>query len=282
MTNSIIHITSLKEWPCQGGILVRTDGLIGDNIVASRAFQYILKKHPGKPVTIYNTYNHTPSRVKLLADLFQELIASRFIFSIVHKGRNHGPLNAEEEALFRDNYEAWYDCGPFERQFHNIRKSAPMLGSNLLKAWEDRKHDSYVALFRWSGFHNHYQLRNRPWNEWREIERLLIRLGKRPLLFGWDDPMPFEQGIIDLRRKLSVYETLLHIARCNLLISTVTFAPLFCQHYIPCLVLSDPSDITNLTTRWKVLSTYELFDVSSHDLSQLCSRIEELCSGTVS
>jgi len=282
MTNPLLHIESFKEWPCQGGVLVRTDGLIGDNIVASTAFRYIFKRHPGKQITIYNTYNHRFERVKLLADLFQELVSCGLIYAIIHKDRKHGPVNAEEEIVFRDNYETWYDCAPFETQFLKMRKSTPMLGPNLQKAWKDRKHDSkYVALFRWSGFHNHYQLRNRPWDEWREIERLLIKLGKRPLLFGWDDSMPFEKGIIDLRRRLDLYHTLFLLARCNLLISTVTFALLYCQHYIPCLVLSDPGDIKNLTIRWKVLSTYELYDASSNYLDRICSRIEELCTVVV-
>jgi len=277
MTNPILHIKSLKEWPCQGGILVRTDGLIGDNIVASTAFRYIFKRHPGKSFTIYNTYNHSFERLKLLADLFQELFADGLIYAIVHKGRKHGPLNTEEEAIFRENYDAWYDCAPFERQFLEMSKSTPMLGPNLQRAWEDEEPDSNcVALFRWSGYHSHYQLRNRPWIEWQEIERFLIKLGAQPLLFGWDDPMPFEDGVIDFRRKLGVYETLLDMAKCSLLISTVTFAPLFCQHYIPCLVLSDPNDISNLTKRWKILPTYELFDASSDYLGQLTIRIQEV------
>lgn len=260
-------------------IAVRTDGLLGDNIVASKAFSGIRASEGNLPLIIYSTYNHNPSRVWLIYDLFVELFCSKTIAKIIHKDRQHGPIiPTERHFLMKLGCKRVYDCGPFEREFQGLAKTKPMLGHAIQNVWANRRTRSdKVALFRWSGFHTHYPDRNRPFKEWQKIEQLLVDLGKQVMLFGWDDPLPSSQNVIDLRRKLSPYETLWYMAECDFLVSIVTFAPLFCQHYIPCLVLSDPRDIPNLKKRWNVSPRYEIFDASSDYLEPLCYRIKELC-----
>jgi len=259
-------------------IAVRTDGLLGDNIAASKAFLGIRASEGNLPLVIYSTYNHNPSRVCLIYDLFVELFHSKIIAKIIHSGRQHGPVTcAERHFLMKLGCRRVYDCGPFEREFQGLDKTEPMLGHAIRNVWVNRKTPSdKVALLRWSGFHTHYPDRNRPLKEWQKIEDLLLDLGKQIILFGWDDPLPCSRNVIDLRRKLSPYETLWYMAQCDFLVSTVTFAPLFCQHYIPCLVLSDHRDVPNLKKRWNVSTRYEVFDVSSDYLGPLCYRIKEL------
>ncbi len=249
---------------CAGTFAIRTDGLLGDSIVASSAFEWITSQRPGQSAVIYSTYGRDPTRLALLADLFQELFEDRWIRAIVHKGRAHGPVSRNEEIQLRAlGCEQCYDCGPFEQSFAKMSRGAPYLGARLRQAWDDRAGSTRrVALFRCSRFHDHYPLRNRPWDEWKWIEEQVIELGLKPCIFGWDDYMPTLKESHDYRRRLSVYQTLQEMANCRFLISTVTFAPLFCQHYCACLVISDPRDIENLRLRWKVRSEYKIFDAS--------------------
>jgi len=276
----IIYISkpnTISGLDLSGTIAIRTDGLLGDNIIASTAFSQIRILEQDRPFIIYSTYHHNSTRILLLYDLFKELFDTNVIQLILHKGRGHGPLQVNEKVFLKSlGCKSVYDCAPWEEGFFSLRRSLPMLGESMQKVWNSKASNlCNVALFRWSGFHTHYPMRNRPWHEWQVIERELLNLGYQIFLFGWDDPLPCGKEVIDLRRKLSVYETLKHMAQCRFLISTVTFAPLFCQYYIPCFVLSDTRDIPNLRKRWCVLSRYIIFDVSTNYLDDLCKAIRD-------
>lgn len=259
----------------EGTVAVRTDGLLGDNIVASTAFEDICRREKNAPLIIFNTYNHDSSRLTLLCDLFCEMINDGIISDILHYPRDHGALRDEERAfLLNLGCRAVYECAPFEKEFLGLSRGAPSLGERLNSRWHYRTGLSgRIALFRWSGFHRHHWCRNRPSEEWLEIQNTLQIHGKTPVLFGWDDPLPAGRGVIDLRRRLSVHETLMHMADCEFLISTTSFPPLFCQHFIQCFVLAAPEDISNLHTRWCVKDSYEMYDVSQDYLNALTERI---------
>jgi hypothetical protein len=152
-----------------------------------------------------------------------------------------------------------------------------MLGNQIQKIWNSRDTETRnVAIFRHSNFHLHYQQRNRPWGEWRIIEEFLLKNEFRVVLFGWDDFMPCSSGIIDYRRKLGIHKTLEILSQCRFLVSTVTFVPLYCQFFVPCFVLSDPSDIDNLVHRWRVLKNYKIYDVSNDYLTVLCNDLDKM------
>lgn len=248
---------------------IRVDGLIGDNIVASTTFKNIIEKEK-KQLVIFCTYNHEKTRIKLLADLYSELMFNGTIKCIIHYPRPHGPLTIKEKKYLKGiGCVKIYDCGPFEREFKNLKKDLPFLGKNLEKKWETKRSNKTVALFRWSGFHSHYQLRNRPYSEWEKIEGFLISRGFRCILFGIDDVLPNKNGLKDYRGKLTVYGTLKKMSECSLLISTTSFPPHFCQYFIPCLVLSDPGDVKNLKKKWGINNNFIVFDVNKKYLLQM-------------
>lgn len=263
-------------------IAVRTDGLLGDNIVASTAFEFILNSNPGHQIVVVNTYNHDPGHIVLLSDLFSGLIRKGVIRKILHFPRPHGPLTTcERRELLSAGSSAVYDCGPFEEEFHKLPKGKPFLGVARKELGNDQR-EILVALFRYSGFHSHYPLRNRPYEEWRKIERMIESCGARPVLFGLDDAMPITPSTIDLRGRISVYDTLAYVLSCRCLISTTTFLPLYAQHFIPCFVLSDPDDIPNLVYKWKVLQNFSILDVTKDYLHVLDRQLGRSLSNSFS
>lgn len=266
----IDNIFSTPEFRFPGTIGVRTEGLLGDNIVASTAFRGLINIHR-KPIIIFSTYTHDKERVNLLADLYSELISTNVIKGIIHFSRPHGPITDEQkDFLIKIGCQKVYDCGSFEDEFKTLQRGEPFLGEKLEKEWKSKKEkNNVIGLFRWSGFHAHYFLRNRPYKEWEIIEKFLIKRGFKCILFGQDDLLPNKNKFTDYRKKLTVYETLKKMAQCSLLISTTSFPPLFCQYYIPCLVLSDPGDIQNLKEKWEVSNNYKIFDVSKNYIEQI-------------
>ncbi|MFH1161984.1 MAG: hypothetical protein V1696_01780 [Candidatus Jorgensenbacteria bacterium] len=254
---------------------VRTEGLLGDNIIASTAFRGLINAHK-KPIVIFSTYTHDKERVGLLSDLYSELISKNVIKGIIHFSRPHGPITDEQRNyLLRMGCQKVYDCGPFESEFRGLQRGEPFLGEELGKEWKSQKRkNNTIGLFRWSGFHTHYFLRNRPYEEWEIIEKFLVEKGFECILFGYDDLLPNKNGFADYRKKLTVYETLKKMAQCSLLISTSSFPPLFCQYYIPCLVLSDPRDIENLKEKWEVSSNYKILDVTKNYINQIRTELD--------
>jgi len=135
----ITDISSVPDLNYPETVGVRTDGLLGDNIIASTAFRSIIN-NTGRPVVIFSTYNHDKRRVKLLADLYSELISEELIKSIIHYPRPHGPLQKEErDFLEKIGCEKVYDCGPFEKEFKQLQRGKPFLGKELEKELESKK-----------------------------------------------------------------------------------------------------------------------------------------------
>jgi len=163
---------------------------------------------------------------------------------------------------------AYYD--PVYRDFDKLPASLPKLGPDIFRHWRDTSRSTkMVGLFRRSAFHSHVPERNRPQEEWQEVEKMLAERGYEMTLFGHDDDMANSCNVTDYRGKLSIYETIKKMASCARLISVTTFLPIFCQFFIPCHVLVAPSDVEPVKKLWRMRDNYHILDVSKDWIAEI-------------
>jgi hypothetical protein len=288
--NFIQHVPDLAQRPGEkfpGAAAVHTEGLIGDHILISTTFDHALRDE--KPFVLFSTYYNNPwphrgkitrqqwhtmlvssipenmKRLRLVEDLFEEMITSGQLKGILYHPRKFGPFHEPEmRYLKRLGCDVMLDCSLYNPQYPQYPKSEPYIGRQMREAWKaPRGGDLTVALFRWSGIHGHYQDRLRPYPEWRAFEGWLLAQGFRPILFGYDDPLPNDHRLLDYRKRLSVYQTLREIAKCDLIVSVTSFPPVLGQYYVPCIVLADKKDIPNQRNFWKRTGRYQVVPITA-------------------
>jgi hypothetical protein len=270
-----------------GCVAVHTEGLIGDHILISTTFDRAIRDD--KPFLIYSTYYSNPyphrrsiiaqqwrqmlqgdiprnvKRLALIEDLLREFIEAGQLKAILYHPRKFGPFDESEIGYLKSvGCEMMLDCSLYNPQYSQYPKGDPYIGPVMRAAWEaPREREFKLALFRWSGIHNHYPDRLRPYPEWKKFEVWLLEQGVVPILFGYDDPLPNDHGLLDYRKKLSVYETLLEIAKCHLIVSVTSFPPVYGQYYVPCIVLADKRDIPNQRNFWRRTGRYHVVPIST-------------------
>lgn len=163
------------------------------------------------------------------------------------------------------------DGNVLSEEFHDYKQYTPKLGIEKQGRMQGR-----VCLMRRSHQHGHFPLRNRPYEEWYEIESFLVEEGFYPEIIGLDDPMPNKHDLPDYRGLLSPLQTLERCLGAELIISTATFVPVYTNHYVPTLVLSDPGDIRDLEEKWYHGRFARVFDVSRSYLREVKNCIKEI------
>lgn len=253
-----------------GRVVVRVPGLIGDNILASTRFETILARHEA-PLMILSTYPYAPTRLDLLDDLYRELLASGIVAEIVNSPYGNLLLDPADTKRFLDKGAvAYYD--PIYRDFTSLMVAIPKLGPGIRSHWQKtRREPKSVALFRRSAFHSHVPERNRPQNEWQEVEDMLSNQDYEMALYGYDDDLANTHNVTDYRGKLSIYGTLKSVAGFERVISVATFLPVFCQFFIPCYVLVASSDVEAVKKLWRMRDNYHILDVSKDWIGQIRS-----------
>jgi hypothetical protein len=117
---------------------------------------------------------------------------------------------------------------------------------------QPKTNNNKVALFRFSGFHQHVPLRHIKEEDWLNIEEHLLNLGLDVYLYGYDDPMKtLVKPENDFRKKLTILGTIKHAADSGLCISTTTYLPHYLHHFVPCLVYIDPIDTVPISLMWR-------------------------------
>lgn len=272
----IKHLLDIPGKVYHGTTVVRIHGLLGDNILAATRFRWIRNKHKA-PLTLVSTYTHPHcERQDLLPDLYRELLEDGTITQIFsHPVGNFLPDENHVRKLLHRGAKGFY--GPTMRDLKRIPvdPEGPYLGAALRERWQTKASPRRVAIFRWSGYHAHARLRLRPYNDWRQIEKTLVDAGYEVVLFGWDDPLPRIYATEDYRKKLSIYETLWEAATCGQLISVTTFLPVYCQFFMPCYVLTDPTDIGLQRKIWQMRhEAYQIIDVSKPFIKPILEKVK--------
>jgi hypothetical protein len=302
MNVEVVDFTKPVRHRHQGTFAVHTDGLIGDHCLVSTVFEMLLERHDA-PMVIYSTYTPNPwpyrrglkpehlqeiadlaprnrKRLDLVVDLLKELISANMIHGIYHFGRLFRDMDEmEKRYLWQMGCERVYDLSLISKQFIDMPKAMPYLGPEMRAEWERPKpHPLKIALFRWSAIHPHCTERLRPYNEWSRIERSLLECGMQPILFGYDDELPNDHGLLDFRKKLSVYGTLKAMAECAAMVTVTSFPPVFAQYYIPCLVLTDERDVSRQERIWKRTDRYEICPVKEGYQADLMRSLDKMIS----
>jgi len=251
-------------------VIVRVPGLIGDAILASTRFDSILKEHDA-PFMILSTYPYVPARLELVKDLYRELFENGTVAEMVNCPSGNPPLDSGSIKHFlAQGAIAYYD--PVYRDFDSLPATLPKLGPQIYRHWHETvRPEKTVALFRRSAFHSHVPERNRPQDEWQEAEKILVDRGYEMALFGYDDDLANIHNLTDYRHALSIYDTIKAAAGFEQLISVTTFLPIFCQFFVPCYVLADPTDIEAVKKLWRVRDNYHILDASEDWIAQIRS-----------
>jgi hypothetical protein len=96
-----------------------------------------------------------------------------------------------------------------------------------------------VGLFRYSAANKEWIQKNRPYEEWFEVEKWLKEKGYDCVIVGKDDPLPNECGFEDYRGKLSLRESLNLLCSCKKVICIQSWPSTVCQHYAPAYCIFD-------------------------------------------
>ena len=128
-------------------------------------------------------------------------------------------------------------------------------------------------IFRYSGYHKHCPKRNRPYEEWKQIEENLLSKGYIVYLLGKDDTMPLTEGVIDLRNTMNVLEVLDFSKDASICISTTTFIYVWQQFVCPTYVFADPCDVNTLNKIWKLNENLRVLDAGQNYMPYLKSCI---------
>lgn len=244
-------------------VAFRIHGLIGDVIKATTVLSPILKENPNKKFVILQSYNDATKK-SLVRDVFSDLINTGVVVGLfLNEYSMVGNISYHQYEFLRDIgcttiVDLYYYASDGYTYFN---KGIPYLGFPQPEANPHK-----VALFRFSGFHNHVRLRHIPENEWLDIEDHLLKLGLDVHLYGYDDTM--KTNVLkenDHRKKLSVLDTIKHAADSGFCISTTTFLPHYLSHFIPCLVFCDPSDLVLLSLHWRDTHKFMCVDTQLSD-----------------
>jgi hypothetical protein len=146
----------------------------------------------------------------------------------------------------------------------------PDLGFDL-----DRPKQQKAVLMRRSAWNAHYPERNRPVEEWSQIEARVLSLGYATFVVGIDDDMSLTPGVVDRRRSMPIRELLEFTTDASLVVSCTTFLPVFTQFVCPSLVICDPLDYESQIRNWKVTPDYRVYAAREGYLADLVTAIPE-------
>jgi hypothetical protein len=241
-------------------------GLLGDTILASTYFRELISKYPNKKWIIVHSYkekNKTQVVLDLLLPYFDNGQIKEYVYHFLPRCL---PMPREVVDLFVrcgvDDVEELSFAG-----FDKSKLTEPALGFNF-----DKPKLNKVILMRQSTWNPHFLERNRPYEEWHEIEKTLLEAHRIPHFIGIEDTMPIIAGI-DLRNRLSIRGVLEHSSDASLCISCTTFLPVFTQFVCPTLVICDPADYDNQMTNWKLTENYKVFPAEENYLNQILENI---------
>ncbi len=243
-------------------VALRIHGLVGDCIKATTIISAYLRENPEQQFVVLVSYNDASKR-GIVKDLFSKLVEKNIIVGLFF---NEFPLIGnvsfhQFQFLRSIGCENILDLYFYNSEVYNITDTGPAyLGFENLEIDSNK-----IALFRFSGFHQHVPLRHIPEEEWLTLEFHLLHLGYDVHLYGYDDTMSTAPGVIDHRRELSVLETIEHASNAGLCISTTTFLPLYLHHRVPCLVYIDPKDMNAVSLLWRDSHNYMPINTQSLD-----------------
>lgn len=246
----------------QNVMALRIHGLFGDCIKATSALSELIKEEPSRKYVILISYNNAQNG-KLARDLFSDLISAGIIVGLfLNEYPVVGNISYPQFSFLQDlgckNVQDMYyfNSGGYKR-----KTGIAYLGFQNPIPKTDK-----VALFRFSGFHQHVPKRHIPEYEWFDIEKHLLNLGLDVHLYGYEDSMETQiKPENDHRKKLTVLETIKHASDAGLSISTTTYLPIYLHHFIPCLVFADPTDIYLIQTMWRSNHNYQCIDTDRAD-----------------
>jgi hypothetical protein len=242
---------------------LRVHGLIGDCIKATTVLSELIKEDPTRTYVFLISYKDE-TKGSLIKDIFSDLIAKGLIVGLfLNNYQIVGNMSFLQWSFLRDlGCDIALDLYFHSSDEYKRRKT----GIAYLGFEQPQSSPTKVALFRYSGFHQHVPLRHIPEKEWLEIEDHLLNLGLDVHLYGQDDTMrTLVKPDNDFRKKLSVLGTIKHSADSGLCISTTTFLPHYLSHFIPCLVFCDPIDIPALCLQWRSNHNFMPIDTTKVD-----------------
>lgn len=241
---------------------LRIHGLFGDCIKASSVLSELIKEDPARKYVILISYNNVKNGV-LVRDLFSELISAGIIVGLfLNEYGIVGNISYPQFSFLQDlGCKNIQDLYYFNSNGYKRKTGIAYLGFQNPQPKPDK-----VALFRFSGFHQHVPKRHIPENEWLDIERHLLNLGLDINLYGYEDSMKtLVSPEKDFRKKLTVLGTIKHASDSGLSISTTTYLPIYLHHFIPCLVFADPTDMYLINTMWRSNHNYQCIDTQRDD-----------------
>ncbi len=246
----------------QNVMALRIHGLFGDCIKATTALSELIKEDPTRKYVILISYNNVENG-KLVKDLFSDLISAGIIVALfLNEYPVVGNMQFNQFSFLLDlGCTRVEDMYYFHSSGYKRKTGIAYLGFPNPLPRTDK-----VALFRFSGFHQHVPKRHIPEYEWLDIEKHLIGIGLDVHLYGYEDPMDtLVRPENDHRKKLSVLGTIKHASDAGLAITTTTYLPIYLHHFIPCLVFADPIDIHLINTMWRSNHNYQCMDTDRAD-----------------
>ena len=243
-------------------VILRFNGLYGDVIHGMCKLQYILKLYPNLPWIIIHDY---PSydRVKDAMDLFRIWINNgRIKYYFYNPNGCSGRIRPETINKIRQaglSDRKLFDCYVFDKK-PNIM-TLPSIGIDI----PNKRQINKAIIFRYSGYHGHFFGRNRPIEDWVQIERKLLDYGYDVYLLGKDDSMSNPNNLIDLRGKFTVRELLQFSSDSSICISVTTFLYIWTQFICPTLILSESGDVWALNEYWKLNDNLEICNINQNE-----------------
>lgn len=264
LLNEGSNLESLKnKYKEQDVKAFRIHGLIGDCVRASTVLHAYMTDNPNKKLILLISYNDA-SKKNVIVDLFSDLVKQNKIVGLFLNETQHiGEMTFPQFKFLNhvgcsDITDLYYMTGVYKK----LKTSTPYLGFG-----QPASNNNKVALFRYSGFHQHVPKRHISEESWNAIEQHLLYLNLDVHLYGTaDDTMKtLVKPENDHRSKLSILGTIKHSADSGLCISTTTFLPHYLHHFIPCLVYADPVDIYALCNQWRANHNFMPIDTTKSD-----------------
>ncbi len=272
--SSIYDIDLLGKYVC-----IRLTGLLGDTIHASTKFNYILDKYPDHRWIIIHSYpiqGNIEPKIRVVVDnllsyWFDNGRIAHYFYDSSGRG---GDIACQIPEIMKAKKHLSEDI-PFIDGAVNTKRydnmTMPLLGI-LPKPQNSKK----AIILRRSAWHSHFPKRNRSYMEWCRIEQELIRNRFEVSIIGIEDNFPNKNRCIDLRNQLSVRQVLEYTKDAAICITPATFLYVWTQFICPTLVLSDPNDVNNLNTNWKLSKNMKVY--SCNNLKYMDTLFEDISS----
>lgn len=249
---------------------IHLSGLFGDTIHASTRFQYIKELYPDTPWLVIHSYPRIKTYSTRITECARELLSELFNDGrIAYYFADYHGHGGERWESIREICSAYRFCRIPTNMIFECLYSAPRFTKMTLPdlgiSIPQQKTMKKAVIFRRSAWHNHFPQRNRPVNEWLEIEQNLYDKGYTVFLFGLEDKMPTSPFVKDYRGKLGVRDILKLSKDASLCITVATFLYQWTQHICPTFVLSAAADCHALNTDWKLNDNLVVVNVEQQE-----------------